>query len=61
MYESKKTGPAGYVISSRGAFDSAAKLQFVTRLRKAVESQRWTLHYQPVVELDDRRMRASRP
>jgi diguanylate cyclase (GGDEF)-like protein/PAS domain S-box-containing protein len=51
MYESKKAGPAGYVVSSRGAFDSAAKLQFVTRLRKAVESQRWALHYQPVVEL----------
>jgi EAL domain-containing protein (putative c-di-GMP-specific phosphodiesterase class I) len=29
----------------------------VTRLRKAVESQRWTLHYQPVVELDSGRMR----
>ena len=38
MYECKKAGPAGYVISSRGAFDSGAKLQFVTRLRKAVES-----------------------
>ena len=51
MYESKKAGPAGFVVSSRGAFDSAAKLQFVTRLRKAVESQRWALYYQPVVEL----------
>ncbi|HEY6567245.1 MAG TPA: EAL domain-containing protein [Actinomycetota bacterium] len=51
MYESKKAGPAGFVVSSRGAFDSAAKLQFVTRLRKAVETQRWALHYQPVVEL----------
>jgi len=57
MYESKKAGPAGFVVSSRGAFDSAAKLQFVTRLRKAVESQRWTLHYQPVVELDTGVMR----
>ena len=52
MYESKKAGPAGYVVSSRGAFDSAAKLQFVTRLRKAVESQRWALHYQPVLALE---------
>ena len=51
MYESKKAGPAGYVVSSHGAFDSAAKLQFVTRLRKAVETQRWALHYQPVLEL----------
>lgn len=57
MYESKKSGPASYVVSSRGVFDSGAKLQFVTRLRKAVESQRWTLFYQPVVELDTGRMR----
>jgi diguanylate cyclase (GGDEF)-like protein/PAS domain S-box-containing protein len=57
MHESKKAGPAGFVVSSRGAFDSAAKLQFVTRLRKAVESQRWTLHYQPIVDLDTGRMR----
>ena len=56
MYESKKTGPGGYVVSSRGTFDSAAKLQFVTRLRKAVESQRWALHYQPVLELGTGRM-----
>jgi len=47
MYESKKSGPAGYAVSSNGAFDSSAKLQFVTRLRKAVDTQRWTLHYQP--------------
>ncbi len=57
MYESKKAGPGGYVVSSRGAFDSGAKLQFVTRLRKAVDAQRWTLHYQPVVELASGRMR----
>jgi len=56
MYESKKAGPAGYVISSRGTVDSAAKLQMVTRLRKAVESQRWVLHYQPVIELATTRM-----
>ena len=51
MYEAKKTGQANYVLSNEGAFDSAAKLQFVTRLRKAVEAQRWTLHYQPVIDL----------
>ena len=34
-----------------GAVDSSAKLQFVTRLRKAVDAQRWVLHYQPVVDL----------
>jgi diguanylate cyclase (GGDEF)-like protein/PAS domain S-box-containing protein len=53
MYQSKKSGPAGYVVSARGSFDSSAKLQFVTKLRKAVENRRWTLHYQPVIELSD--------
>jgi diguanylate cyclase (GGDEF)-like protein/PAS domain S-box-containing protein len=56
MFEAKKSGSTGYVVSARGAFDSAAKLQFVTRLRKAVDSQRWMLHYQPVVELETGRM-----
>ncbi len=51
MYESKKSGPAGYVVSARGAVDSSAKLRFVTRLRKAVENRKWVLHYQPVIEL----------
>ena len=56
MHDSKKAGPAGYSVSSHGAFDSSAKLQFVTRLRKAVDSQRWALHYQPVMELGTGRM-----
>jgi len=56
MLESKKGGHA-YVVSNRGALDSSAKLRFVTRLRKAVESQRWALHYQPILELATGRMR----
>jgi diguanylate cyclase (GGDEF)-like protein/PAS domain S-box-containing protein len=56
MYESKKTGPGGHVISAPGTVDPSARLKLVTRLRKAVESQRWTLHYQPVVELATGRM-----
>jgi len=55
MLESKKGGHA-YVVSNRGALDSSAKLRFVTRLRKAVEGQRWTLHYQPILELATGRM-----
>ncbi|MGZ5297445.1 MAG: putative bifunctional diguanylate cyclase/phosphodiesterase [Actinomycetota bacterium] len=51
MYQSKKSGPAGYVVSARGSADPSAKLRFVTRLRKAVENRRWVLHYQPVIEL----------
>ncbi|MGH2679480.1 MAG: putative bifunctional diguanylate cyclase/phosphodiesterase [Actinomycetota bacterium] len=56
MLESKKGGHA-YVVSNRGALDSSAKLRFVTRLRKAVEAQRWTLHYQPILDLATGRMR----
>jgi diguanylate cyclase (GGDEF)-like protein/PAS domain S-box-containing protein len=55
MLESKKGGHA-YVVSNRGALDSSAKLRFVTRLRKAVEGQRWALHYQPILELATGRM-----
>jgi diguanylate cyclase (GGDEF)-like protein/PAS domain S-box-containing protein len=55
MLESKKGGHA-YVVSNRGSLDSSAKLRFVTRLRKAVESQRWALHYQPILELATGRM-----
>ena len=51
MHQSKKSGPAGYVVSARGSFDSSAKLQFVTKLRKAVENRRWVLHYQPLIDL----------
>jgi diguanylate cyclase (GGDEF)-like protein/PAS domain S-box-containing protein len=54
MLESKK-GHA-YVVSNRGALDSTAKLQFVTRLRKAVDGQRWTLRYQPILDLASGRM-----
>ncbi len=57
MLESKKGGHA-YLVSNRGALDSSAKLRFVTRLRKAVESQRWALHYQPVIDLASGRMQA---
>jgi diguanylate cyclase (GGDEF)-like protein/PAS domain S-box-containing protein len=55
MLESKKGGHA-YVVSNRGALDSSAKLQFVTRLRRAVDSQRWMLHYQPILDLASGRM-----
>ncbi|HTG47201.1 MAG TPA: EAL domain-containing protein [Actinomycetota bacterium] len=56
MWEAKKSGRVGYVVAAGGALDSSAKLRFVTRLRKAVEAQRWVLHYQPVVDLEHGRM-----
>jgi diguanylate cyclase (GGDEF)-like protein/PAS domain S-box-containing protein len=51
MYESKKAGPSSYVVSAVTGSDSVGRLAFVTRLRKAVEAQRWEMHYQPIVEL----------
>jgi EAL domain-containing protein (putative c-di-GMP-specific phosphodiesterase class I) len=56
MYRAKKHSATSYVLAGVGATDSAAKLRFVTRLRKAVDAQRWTLYYQPVVDLDSGRM-----
>jgi PAS domain S-box-containing protein len=53
MFEAKRTGGASYVMSAGVEADSGARLHFVTRLRKAVDAQRWTLHYQPVVDLTD--------
>ena len=53
MFEAKRTGGAAYVLSGGPEVDSGARLQFVTRLRKAVDAQRWTLHYQPVIDLQD--------
>jgi diguanylate cyclase (GGDEF)-like protein/PAS domain S-box-containing protein len=56
MYLAKEAGNRSYVLAGGGVADSAAKLRFVTRLRKAVEAQRWTLHYQPVIELTSGKM-----
>ena len=56
MFEAKRTGGANYVLSAGTDGDSGARLHFVTRLRKAVEAQRWTLFYQPVIDLADGRM-----
>ncbi|HEX6844652.1 MAG TPA: EAL domain-containing protein [Actinomycetota bacterium] len=55
-FEAKKTAASSFVMASGGGEDSSAKLQFVTRLRKAAETQRWTLHYQPVVRLETGQM-----
>lgn len=56
MYISKKAGPGGYSVFSPEQSDSATRLDFSTRLRKAVESKNWVLHYQPIVDLTDARL-----
>jgi diguanylate cyclase (GGDEF)-like protein/PAS domain S-box-containing protein len=53
MYQSKKVSPGGYAIYADGSAEALGKLSLSTRLRKAVENQNWTLHYQPVVDLSD--------
>ena len=52
----QRLGGTNYVLSGGADADSGARLHFVTRLRKAVDAQRWTLYYQPVVDLEDGRM-----
>ncbi len=51
MYQSKRAGPGGFVVFSAESVRPFAELSFATRLRKAVELERWTLHYQPIVDL----------
>jgi diguanylate cyclase (GGDEF)-like protein/PAS domain S-box-containing protein len=57
MFEAKRVGSSSSVMARGADSDSSARLQFVTRLRKAVETQRWALHYQPVLALETGRMR----
>jgi diguanylate cyclase (GGDEF)-like protein/PAS domain S-box-containing protein len=51
MYRSKKLGPGGYLIHAQETDAAQAKLSMTTRLRRAVESQNWILHYQPLLNL----------
>ncbi|MEO8291876.1 MAG: EAL domain-containing protein [Actinomycetota bacterium] len=51
MFQSKKAGPGGYLVHVQDDADSLSRLSLTTRLRKAVENQTWTLHYQPLVSL----------
>lgn len=56
MYQSRKTAPGGYLLHTRHSEDALGRLSLTTRLRKAVENQNWTLHYQPVVDLSEGKM-----
>jgi diguanylate cyclase (GGDEF)-like protein/PAS domain S-box-containing protein len=52
MFRSKRSGPGGYVIHSASDADSIQRLSLSTRLRRAVEQEQWTLHYQPLMDLE---------
>jgi diguanylate cyclase (GGDEF)-like protein/PAS domain S-box-containing protein len=56
MFQSKRSGPGGFVMHSAVGGDALTRLSLSTRLRKAVENRTWTMHYQPVVELDSGQM-----
>src|SRR5215210_407947 len=53
MFRSKKAGPGGYALHVEDEADALSRLSLTTRLRKAVENETWTLHYQPLVSLTD--------
>ncbi len=52
MFRSKRSGPGGYVIHSTDDADAIVRLSLSTRLRRAVELEQWTLHYQPLIDLE---------
>jgi len=56
MYRAKRLEPGGHVFFAADADDAMARLSFASRLRQAVEDENWVLHYQPVVDLSDRRI-----
>jgi len=56
MYRAKRLEPGGHVFYTADADDALDRLSFATRLREAVQGEDWLLHYQPVVDLSDRRV-----
>jgi len=56
MYRCKKSSPGGYALFASHAAESEGRLSLVTRLHRAAEEQQWTLHYQPIIDLDQARM-----
>jgi diguanylate cyclase (GGDEF)-like protein/PAS domain S-box-containing protein len=56
MYRAKRIEPGGHVFFAADADDAVQRLSFALRLRQAVEDENWVLHYQPVVDLSDRRI-----
>ncbi len=53
MYRAKRFEPGGHLFFAGDADEALAKLSYATRLRRAMQEERWVLHYQPVVDLGD--------
>ncbi|HEX6844649.1 MAG TPA: EAL domain-containing protein [Actinomycetota bacterium] len=51
MFRAKSAGPGAFVLHQADDADAFTRLSLSTRLRKAVDQQVWTLHYQPLVHL----------
>jgi diguanylate cyclase (GGDEF)-like protein/PAS domain S-box-containing protein len=51
VYTAKAASPGGFALNHLEHDGALSKLSLSTRLRKAVERQDWTLHYQPLIEL----------
>ncbi|MDP9184098.1 MAG: EAL domain-containing protein, partial [Actinomycetota bacterium] len=57
MYRAKKGNPGGHVMYAAGEDELITeRLSLSTRLRRAVDTQSWILHYQPILDLGDGRM-----
>ena len=56
MYRAKRIEPGGHMFFAVEGDDAMSRLSFEQRLRHAVEAQEWVLHFQPVVDLADRRV-----
>ncbi|HSL12530.1 MAG TPA: EAL domain-containing protein [Actinomycetota bacterium] len=56
MYRAKRLEPGGCVLFSADEDDALGKLSYSSLLREAVAEERWMLHYQPVIDLNDRRV-----
>jgi EAL domain-containing protein (putative c-di-GMP-specific phosphodiesterase class I) len=57
MFRSKRVGPGGHAMFSAETSNEEGRLSMSTRLRKAVETQSWELHYQPLVDLQTAQMK----
>jgi diguanylate cyclase (GGDEF)-like protein/PAS domain S-box-containing protein len=56
MYQAKRFVPGGHVLFASDR-QPPSKLTMGMRLRRAAEEQHWVLHYQPIVDLSDGRMK----
>jgi diguanylate cyclase (GGDEF)-like protein/PAS domain S-box-containing protein len=56
MYSSKRLGPGRYVVYPTGAPETSTALSLATRLRRAVDTHPWVVHYQPLIDLMARKV-----